>query len=46
LFWHWIEKPQFITDQVVLMLQKVYVSYFRGRYGIVDWRHIYGSNAT
>lgn len=46
LFWHWIEKPQFLTDQVVLNLQKVYVSFFRGRYGIIDWRHIYGSAAT
>jgi hypothetical protein len=46
LFWDYIEKPQFITDQVVLMLQKVYVSYFRARYGCVDWRHIYGSAAT
>jgi hypothetical protein len=46
LFWDWIEKPTFITDQVVLNLQKVYVSFFRGRYGIVDWRHIYGSAAT
>lgn len=46
LFWHWIEKPTFITDQVVLMLQKVYVSFFRSRYGIVDFRHLFGSNAT
>lgn len=45
-FWDWIEKPQFITDQVVMLLQKVYVSYFRARYGLVDWRKIFGSNAT
>ena len=46
LFWDWIEKPQFITDQVVLMLQKVYVAFFRARYGCVDFRAIYGSAAT
>jgi hypothetical protein len=46
LFWDWIEKPQFITDQVVLMLQKVYVSFFRARFGCGDWRQIYGSAAT
>lgn len=46
LFWDWIEKPQFITDQVVLNLQKVYVSFFRCRYGIVDWRHLFGSAAS
>lgn len=46
LFWDWIEKPTFITDQVVLMLQKVYVTFFRSRFGCVDWRVIYGSAAT
>lgn len=46
LFWDWIEKPTFITDQVVLMLQKVYVTFFRARFGCVDWRTIYGSAAT
>jgi len=46
LFFDWIEKEQFITDQVVLMLQKVYVAFFRCRYGIVDFRGIYGSAAT
>jgi len=46
LFWDWIEKEQFITDQVVLMLQKVYVAFFRARYGCVDYRDIYGSAAT
>lgn len=46
LFWDWVEKEQFITDQVVLMLQKVYVAFFRARYGCVDFRGIYGSAAT
>lgn len=46
LFWDWIEKPEFITDQVVLLLQKVYLSYFRARFGCGDWRHIYGVAAT
>jgi hypothetical protein len=46
LFWDWIEKPNFITDQVVLMLQKVYVAFFRARFGCGDWRDIFGSAAT
>jgi len=46
LFWDWIEKTQFITDQVPLLLQKIYVTYFRARYGIVDWRHVFGVAAT
>lgn len=46
LFWDWIKKPQFITDQVVLMLQKVYVAWFRSRIGCQDPRGIYGVNAA
>lgn len=46
LFFDWIEKEQFITDQVVLMLQKVYVAFFRARYGCVDYRDLFGSAAT
>ncbi len=46
LFFDWIEKTQFITDQVPLNLQKVFIAYFRARFGIKDWRHIFGSNAA
>lgn len=46
LFFDYIEKLQFITDQVPLMLQKVFIAYMRIRYGIKDWRHIYGVAAT
>ncbi len=46
LFFDWIEKTQFITDQVPIMLQKVFIAYFRCRYGIKDWRTIFGSNAA
>lgn len=46
LFWDWIEKTQFVTDQVPIMMQKVFIAYFRARYGIKDWRHIYGVAAT
>lgn len=45
-FWDWIEKTQFITDQVPIQLQKVFITYFRARYGIKDWRHVYGVAAT
>lgn len=46
LFWDWIENVQFITDQVPMNLQKVFIGYFRARYGIKDWRHIFGVAAT
>lgn len=45
-FWDWIEKTQFITDQVPTLLQKIYVAFFRARYGVVDFRSIFGSNAS
>lgn len=46
LFFDWIEKTQFITDQMPLMLQKIFIAYFRCRYGIKDWRNVFGSNAA
>lgn len=46
LFWDWIEKTQFVTDQVPMNLQKAYIAYFRQRHGCVDWRHMFGSAAT
>lgn len=46
LFWDWIEKKTFVSDQVVLMLQKVFIAYFRARFGCGDWRGIFGSAAT
>ncbi len=46
LFWDWIEKLQFITDQVPTMLTKVYVAFFRSRFGAKNARCIYGSDAT
>lgn len=45
-FWNWLEKPQFITDQVVLMLQKVYVAFFRAQRGFKEFREFYGSAAS
>lgn len=46
LFWDWIEKPTFVTDAQPSLLQKIYVAYFRARYGCVDFRAIFGSNAS
>jgi hypothetical protein len=42
LFWDWIKKVTYVTDQPALMLQKVFIAWARARYGIVDWRYIYG----
>lgn len=46
LFWDWIEKPTFEADQVILLLQKVFVAFFRARYGCKNPRAILGSNAS
>lgn len=46
LFWDWIEKARFETDQVVLLMQKVYIAFFRARFGCGDWRDVFGSAAT
>lgn len=46
LFWDWIKKVTYETDQPALMLQKVFVAWARVRYGIIDWRHIFGSAFT
>lgn len=43
LFWDWIKKVTYVTDQPALMLQKVFVAWARVRYGIIDWRAIFGS---
>lgn len=46
LFWDWIEKTQFVTDQVPMLMQKVYIAFFRARWGCVNFRALYGSAAT
>lgn len=42
LFWDWIKKVTYVTDSPALLLQKVFIAWARCRYGIVDWRHIFG----
>lgn len=44
LFWDWIKKVTYVTDQPALMLQKVFIAWARCRFGCIDWRHIYGSS--
>ena len=46
MFWDWIEKLQFITDQVPMNLTKAYIAFFRSRFGAKNARCIYGSDAT
>ncbi len=46
LFWEWDEKAQFQEDNSPTTMQKVYLAYFRARWGCDDWRAIYGSNAS
>lgn len=46
LYWEWDEKAQFMEDNSPTTLQKVYLAYFRARWGCDDWRSIYGSNVV
>jgi len=46
LFWEWDQEAQFMEDNSVTTLQKVYVAFMRMRWGCDDWRAIFGSNAT
>jgi len=46
LFWTWIQRPQFLTDNVIMNLQKIYIGFFRAMWGCEDARGIYGVAAT
>jgi len=46
LFWDWRQKLTLDKDQVVNTLQNIYVAWFRARWGVGDWRSIYGVNAA
>jgi|GEM_PF-6101408 len=40
------DEENFMEDNSVTTLQKIYVAFFRMRHGCDDWRHVYGSNAS
>jgi hypothetical protein len=46
LFWEWDQEAEFMEDNSITTLQKVYVAFFRARWGIDDWRSILGVAAT
>lgn len=46
LFWEWDVESEFMEDNSPTTLQKVYVSFFRARWGCDDWRGIFGSAAS
>jgi len=46
LFWEFDEEAEFLEDNSITTLQRVYVAFFRARWGCEDWRAIYGSNAA
>lgn len=46
LFMHFRERLQFITDNMPMGLQKLYISFFRCYFGLEDWRGLFGSAAT
>lgn len=46
LFWEWDVESEFMEDNSPTTLQKIYVAFFRARWGADDWRGIYGSAAS
>lgn len=46
LFWEWAVKSQFIDDQAPVNMQKIYIGFMRCRFGIDDWRGLFGSNPS
>lgn len=44
LFWEWDVKEEFMKDNSPTTMQEVYVGFFRCRFGIDDWRGIFGVN--
>ncbi len=45
-YWQWRESPQFERDNVALILQAVYIAFFRAMWGAEDPRCAYSSNAV
>lgn len=46
LFWEWDQKAQFMEDNNISVLNRTYVTFMRMRWGVDDWRCIFGSNAV
>jgi len=46
LFWEWDIESQFEEDNSPSTWQKVYIGLFRSRWGVDDWRCIYGSEVS
>lgn len=46
LFWEWDVEEQFMEDNAPTSLQKIYIGFMRCRYGIDDWRGLFGSNPS
>lgn len=46
LFFEWDQKAQFMEDNNISVLNRTYVAFMRFRFGVDDWRDIFGSNAV
>lgn len=46
LWWEWDIEGDFMEDQVMTNLNKAYIAVQRSRYGLDDWRGLYGNNPT
>jgi hypothetical protein len=45
-YWDWREKPQFERDNVALIMQAIYIAFFRAMWGAEDPRCAFSSNAV
>lgn len=45
-YWEWRESPQFERDNVALIMQAIYIAFFRAMWGAEDPRCVYDSNAV
>lgn len=46
LWWEWDIESEFFEDQVMTNLNKAYIAIQRSRYGMDDWRILYGNSPT
>lgn len=46
LFFEWDQHAQFMEDNNISVLNRTYVAFMRFRFGVDDWRNIFGSNAV
>ncbi len=46
LWWKWRHEPEFMEDNSGSTLTALFIAFFRAMWGVVDWRAIWGVNAS